>query len=126
MPMQKPLFPLLPAQVRKVPRSFAWIDHALRSSDLMQQLEPGDFGLYLFLVLAADSKGLSCWRLDRMERFMPCFTRDQLWDARDHLQQLGLISFKSWYQGEPDGIYQVMPLPGTRARKAPRMPVQSQ
>jgi len=89
----------------------------------MQQMEPEDFGLYLFLALGADSKGLSCWRLDRMERFMPCFTRDQLWDARDHLQHLGLISFKPWYESEPDGIYQVLPISRVKTRGVSRRPM---
>ena len=113
MPMKRELPPPLPSHIRTVPRSFAWIDHRLRSSGLLEQLEPEDMGLYLFLVMAADRKGLSCWRLDRMERSMPCFSRAQLWHARNHLQQLWLVRFKPWSQGDPDGIYQVLPVPET-------------
>lgn len=113
MPMKRSLIPILPGQIRSIPRSFGWIDHRLRSTGLLEQLEPEDIGLYLFLVLAADKQGLACWRLDRMERMMPCFTRAQLWNARDRLQQLRLVRFKPWRKGDPDGLYQVLPLPET-------------
>ncbi len=53
------------------------------------------------------------------------FTREQLWDARRHLQQLGLIRFKPWHEGEPDGLYQLLPLVKSRTRKPRRMPVGS-
>jgi hypothetical protein len=54
-----------------VPRSFAWIDHRLRSGGFLEKLTPEETALYLFLALAADREGLSCWRLDRIEREVP-------------------------------------------------------
>jgi len=65
-------------------------------------------GLYLFLALAADRHGLSCWRLDRIERAMPCFDRHALWNARTRLAELDLIAFRPWHRDEPDGSYQVL------------------
>ena len=70
-------------------------------------LEPAELGLYLFLSLAADNHGLSCWRLDRIESEMPCFDRNTLWKARDRLLALDLIAFKPWRSSDPDGVYQV-------------------
>ena len=75
MPTKKPLPVVVPDRVRRPPRSFASIDHRLRSSGRLAMLDPPEIGLYLFLVLAADKDGLSCWRLDRIEREMPCFRR---------------------------------------------------
>lgn len=108
MPLKKPLPILVPQRVRRVPRSFAWIDHRLRSEGFLERLRPQDMGLYLFLVLAADRHGLSCWRLDRIQRAMPCFDRHALWDARSRLAELDLIAFRPWRRDEPDGSYQVL------------------
>jgi hypothetical protein len=108
MPLKKPLPILVPQRVRRVPRSFAWIDHRLRSEGFLERLRPQDLGLYLFLALAADRNGLSCWRLDRIERAVPCFDRHALWDARSRLAELDLIAFRPWRRNEPDGCYQVL------------------
>ncbi len=108
MPLSKPLPVLAPTRVRQVPRSFAWIDHRLRSEGILERLRPEDIGLYVFLALAADRHGLSCWRLDRIERALPCFDRHTLWDARTHLGELGLIAYRPWRPGDADGSYQVL------------------
>lgn len=47
MPLKKPLPILVPQRLRKVPRSFAWIDHRLRSEGFLERLRPEDLGLYL-------------------------------------------------------------------------------
>ena len=115
MPTKKPLPVLAPDRLRRPPRSFAWIDHRLRSSGVLPMLEPPEIGLYLFLVLAADKDGLSCWRLDRIERETPCFDRSALWKARDRLLELDLVAFKPWRASDPDGVYQVLSLQRTGA-----------
>jgi hypothetical protein len=115
MPTKKALPVLAPDRVRKPPRSFAWLDHRLRSSGLLAMLEPPEIGLYLFLALAADRDGLSCWRLDRIEREMPCFGRNALWKARDRLVQLDLVAFRPWRDSDPDGVYQVLSVQRTGA-----------
>jgi hypothetical protein len=108
MPLKKPL-PLLTSQrIRKIPRSFAWIDHRLRSEGFLERLRPEDIGLYLFLALAADRNGLSCWRLDRIQRAVPCFDRHALWDARRRLAELDLLTYRPWRRDEPDGCYQLL------------------
>ena len=105
MPTKKRLPVVVPDRVRRPPRSFGWVDHRLRSSGLLSMLDPPELGLYLFLVLAADKEGLSCWRLDRIEREMPCFERNTLWKARDRLVELDLVAFKPWHASDPDGVY---------------------
>ena len=111
MPTKKPLPVLAPGRLRRPAVSFAWIDHRLRSSGLLPMLEPPEIGLYLFLALASDKDGLSCWRLDRIERDMPCFERSALWKARDRLVELDLVAFKPWRDSDPDGVYQVLAIP---------------
>jgi len=120
MPTKKPLPVLAPDRLRRPPGSFAWIDHCLRSSGLLPMLEPPAIGLYLFLVLAADKEGLSCWRLDRIEREMPCFDRSVLWKARDRLLELDLVAFKPWRACDPDGVYQVLSIRRTGAALSPK------
>jgi len=115
MPTKKPLPVLVPDRVRRPPRSFAWIDHRLRSSGLLSLLDPPEIGLYFFLVLAADKDGLSCWRLDRIEREMPCFDRNALWSARDRLVELDLVAFRPWRASDPDGVYQALSIRRTGA-----------
>jgi hypothetical protein len=80
----------------------------LRSEGFLERLRPQDLGLYLFLAVAADRNGLSCWRLDRIERAVPCFDRHALWDARSRLAELDLIAFRPWRRDEPDGCYQLL------------------
>lgn len=121
MPTSKPLPVLSPERVRKPPPSFAWIDHRLRSSGLLSLLDPPEIGLYLFLALAADKEGLSCWRIDRIEREMPCFDRGALWQARDRLLQLDLVAFRPWRASDPDGVYQVLSVQRSGAVQSPQI-----
>lgn len=108
MPLKKPLPLLVPQRVRNVPPSFAWIDHRLRSNGFLPRLRPEDLGLYLFLVLAADQRGLSCWRLDRIEKALSNFDCHALGEARSRLAELDLIAYRPWRSGDPDGCYQVL------------------
>jgi len=121
MPLKKPLPILEPQRLRRIPRSFAWIDHRLRSEGLLEQLLPEELGLYLFLVLAADHHRLSCWRLDRIERAIPCFDRHALWEARKRLAALDLIAYRPWRKEEPDGCYQVLSLERPQPRFSPAL-----
>lgn len=121
MPLKKPLPLLVPQRIRKVPDSFAWIDHRLRSEGFLEQLRPEDIGLYLFLALAADRKGLSCWRLDRIQRAMPCFDRHALWDARRRLVELDLLAYRPWRRDEPDGCYQLLSVQRLEITIAPEL-----
>jgi hypothetical protein len=121
MPMKKPLPILVPQRLRRTPRSFAWIDHRLRSEGWLEQLRPEDLGLYLFLALAADANGLSCWRLDRIQCALPCFERHALWDARKRLVELDLIDYRPWRSDAPDGCYQVLSVERPQERFAPEL-----
>jgi hypothetical protein len=114
MPTKRPLPVLLPERLRKIPRSFAWIDHRLRSGGCLASMTAEEAALYLFLALAADSKGLSCWRLDRMERELP-FDVAALKRAREGLLAKDLVAFRPWGKRGVDGSYQVLSLPKVKA-----------
>ena len=51
--------PILPQRVRKVPKSFSWIDHRLVSDRHIDLCSHAAATLYLFLVCVGDEKGLS-------------------------------------------------------------------
>ena len=121
MPLKKPLPVLVPQRLRKVPGSFAWIDHRIRSEGILKRMQPADIGLYMFLTLAADRNGLSCWRLDRIEREEPCFDRHALWAARDRLIKFGMIAYRPWRKGDPDGCYQVLSVERPEDRLSPEL-----
>ena len=114
MPTSRPLPVLVPERLRRVPRSFAWIDHRLRSGGFIEKLTPEETELYLFLALAADSKGLSCWRLDRIEREIP-FDVAALTRARKGLRARDLVAFRPWRAKGVEGSYQVLSLPKVEA-----------
>lgn len=108
MPTSRPLPVLRPDRIRKVPASFAWIDHQLRSSGFLQRMSSDEVSLYLFLALAADKQGLSCWRLDRIERELLCVDVPALREAREGLVRLDLLAYRPWFKGARDGSYQLL------------------
>jgi hypothetical protein len=107
MPMSRPLAVLKPDRIRILPPSYAWIDRRLRQLGLLASLSTDELSLYLFLVLAADRDGLSCWRIDRMERELPS-DAGSLKTARSCLAEKGLIAFSPWSSRSIDGTYQVL------------------
>lgn len=114
MPLKKPLKPVVPNLVRNMPPSFAWIDHRLRTRQFLYDFLPEEFALYLFLSLAADEQGLSCWRLDVIEKTMPAFRFNDLRNARDSLVRKHLLAFRPWNSSDPDGVYQLLPVPSVK------------
>ena len=90
MPTQHALPVPCPERIRRIPHSFGWVDHRVRKSGRLQRLKPTEIGLYLFLVLAADKQGLSCWSLKKIQAAMPCFSWEDLLHARHGLRRLSL------------------------------------
>jgi len=110
MPTSRPLPVLRADRLRSPPRSFAWLDHRLRSGGFLAQLTAEEIALYSFLALAADGQGLSCWRLDRIERELPLDV-PALRRAREGLLHTDLLAFQPWNAHCQDGSYQVLALP---------------
>ena len=51
--------PILKQRIRKVPKSFSWLDHRLVRDRHIENCSHSQAALYLFLVCVADDKGLS-------------------------------------------------------------------
>jgi hypothetical protein len=119
MPTTRPLPVLRPERLRRIPPSFAWLDHRLRAGGVLAQLTTDEIALYCFLALAADAQGLSCWRLERIERELPLDVA-ALHRARDGLLRADLIAFRPWHAHCLDGSYQVLALPAPAPAPAPQ------
>jgi predicted ester cyclase len=100
-----------PQRVRRIEKSFAWIDHRLLRNGYLQVMTHQDQALYLFLTLAADRHGVSFYRKEKI-----CDALDLDWVAfevaRDRLIDLKLIAFESYNACTPNGYYQVLPVDG--------------
>lgn len=103
--------PILPKRLRKVPKSFSWIDHRLVRERHIERLSHGAMALYLFLVCVGDRQGLSYYSdqslVDKLK--MEAAVLDH---ARSELIAADLVA---WQQP----IYQVLSLD---PEPAPRKP----
>ena len=61
---------LRPDRLRKVPRSFSWIDHCLLREGHLERLGPHEQQLYFFLVLVGDRHGLSYYSPPTLSRYL--------------------------------------------------------
>ncbi len=100
-----------PQRVRRIEKSFAWLDHRLLRRGFLPVMTHEDQSLYLFLVLAADRNGVSFYR---KEKICDCLGLDfrQFEVARDRLIALKLIAFEPYTILSPNGFYQVLPVDG--------------
>jgi len=98
-----------PSCVRKIERSFAWIDHRLLRAGYLAVMSHHEQALYLFLALAADRNGVSFYR---REKICDCLSLNdrQFQVARDRLVDLGLIAFQPYSVLSPNGFYQLLPI----------------
>lgn len=117
--MLRPLTIVKPDAVREIPRSFGWIDHAIR--DHLCCLTPVEIALYFFLILAADRQGLSCWRIERVARELGDIDFAELFVARETLVARGLVAYRPWSAHCVDGVYQVLPVPASKPVAAMRV-----
>jgi hypothetical protein len=101
-----------PRRVRRIEKSFAWIDHRLLRNGFLQVMTHQDQALYLFLALAADRHGVSFYRKEKI-----CDTVGLDWGdfevARDRLIDLKLLAFASYSAISPNGHYQLLPVDGS-------------
>jgi len=101
-----------PKRLRKIEKSFAWIDHRLLRSGYLPVMTHQDQSLYLFLVLAADRNGVSFYRKEKICDLLGMdFAQFDV--ARDRLIDLKLIAFEQYSVLSPNGFYQVLPVDGS-------------
>ena len=100
-----------PQRVRRIEKSFAWIDHRLLRNGYLQVMTHQDQALYLFRVLAGDRHGVSFYRKGKISDALG-LDWVQFEVARDRLIDLKLIAFDPYNACTPNGYYQVLPVDG--------------
>lgn len=94
--------PVFKNRVRKVPKSFSWLDHRLVRDRHIESLSHSQAALYLFLVCVADDKGLSFYGDPALKKKLG-MDQITLREARSGLIKNHLIAWQK-------PIYQVLSL----------------
>ena len=108
-----PPVPPCPGLVRSPPRSFGWLDARLLRDDWLGLLGPDRVAALTLLALAADRTGSSFYRRETMALSLSMPQAD-LDEALTRLQSLGLLAHRPWSPGNPNGVWQLLPLPARR------------
>jgi len=104
---------ICPKRIRKIPKTFSWLDHRLVSDHYIDRLSHQAAALYLFLVTVADAQGLSYYSEQTVSQRLT-IDANILTQARHELIRIGLISYQK-------PLYQVLALdtPTEATRKYP-------
>jgi hypothetical protein len=94
--------PVLTKRIRKVPKSFSWVDHRLVRDRHIEHLSHSQAALYLFLVCVSDDKGLSFYSDPTLMAKLG-MNQNALDQARNGLVKNSLIAWQN-------PIYQVLSL----------------
>lgn len=94
--------PILKQRVRKIPKSFSWVDHRLIRNKYIESCSHPEAAFYLFLICVADNRGLSYYG-DKSIMKTLSMDLQTLQTSRSGLIKHGLIAWR-----EP--IYQVLSL----------------
>jgi hypothetical protein len=90
--------PLCPQRIRKIPKTFSWVDHRLVRDHYIDRLTHPEAALYLFLLTVADSEGLSYYSEHSLSERLS-MDPALLQEARSNLIRIGLIAYqKPLYQ----------------------------
>ena len=110
MPARK-VIPIVPepSDIRKIEGSFAWLDHRLLRDEVIDGMTLVEIALYVFLVLAADRRGLSFYRKDVMSKRLG-IEWSECEEAKSALLRKRLIAFRPFTPSSVDGFYQVLSL----------------
>jgi hypothetical protein len=107
---RSPPTPPRPELLRRPRGSFGWLDDRLLHDDWLAVLGSEATAVLLLLALAADQRGASFYRRDRMALALsidhPAIDR-----ALERLLELNLVAFRPWQPGLRDGVWQLLPLP---------------
>lgn len=100
-----------PDRVRRIGEvPFGWLDARLHHQKWLEVMTAEDISVYVFLCLAADRKGVSWWRRDRIGRALG-LGEEALHKALSRLYALDLIAYQPFSENTSDGFQQVLSLP---------------
>ncbi|MGA2502020.1 MAG: hypothetical protein ABSH20_30120 [Tepidisphaeraceae bacterium] len=121
--MSKPSYCIpQPQRLRRIEKSFAWIDHRLLRNGFLQVMTHQDQSLYLFLALAADRNGVSFYRKEKICDLLGLdFGAFEV--ARNRLIDMRLLAFEPYSALTVNGFYQVLPVDVMAPNFAAMIPV---
>jgi hypothetical protein len=121
--MSKPSYCIpQPQRLRRIEKSFAWIDHRLLRNGFLQVMTHQDQSLYLFLALAADRNGVSFYRKEKICDLLGLdFAAFEV--ARNRLIDMRLLAFEPYSALTVNGFYQVLPVDAMAPNFAAMIPV---
>ena len=93
-------------RVRKVPRSFSWVDHRLIREGHIRHCDAAALALYLFLISVSDVDGISYYYDHSISRMLQ-LTEEKLRKARQSLLDADLVAYDM-------PLYQVLSIPERR------------
>lgn len=88
--------------------TYGWVDHRLRP--WLRHLSTDEQAVYLFLVLAADRVGMSWYAHATIGKLIGLDPGDVRL-ACANLRRLGLVAYRPHRPNDPDGVFQVLPVP---------------
>jgi len=96
------------------PRSaFGWLEAELLHDGWLAEIGPHAAAALVLLALAADRRGASFFRRDRMAVRLG-ISRHELDVALQRLLDCGLVDHRPWRAGLCDGVWQLLPIPERR------------
>ena len=102
--------PPRPGLRRAPPRSFGWLDARLLHEEWLGKLGPEATAVMTHLALAADEFGASFYLRSKMA-WNVAVEIQELDRCLDRLLELGLLAYRPWSPGHPDGVWQLLPIP---------------
>jgi len=117
MSKKSSLPPPRPDLIRQPTGRFGWLEDRLLHDDWLARLGPEGTSVLVLLALAADRHGASFFGRERMAGRLG-ISRQGVDRALARMLEWHLVAHRPWRQGNPDGIWQLLPLP--QSTKRPR------
>jgi hypothetical protein len=102
--------PPRPELVRRPAAAFGWLDAHLLHEGHLARLGPDATAVLVLLALAADCHGASFFGRRRMAEALR-MSSPAVNAALARLVDLHLVALRPWQPGNPDGVWQLLPVP---------------
>lgn len=110
---RSPPLPPRPNLERRPCGTFGWLPAELLHEGWLAEIGPHAAAILILLALAADRRGASFFRRDRMAQALG-MKRHEVDSALQRLLDCGVIDHRPWRTGARDGVWQLLPLPSRR------------
>ena len=94
---------IIKTRIRRIPKSFSWIDHRFINDDFMESLTRGAILLYFFLTAVGNRNGLSFYGEEKLSKLLKMGLTELL-SSRCELVDKDLVAYRA-------PVYQVLSLP---------------